>query len=295
MIFDCFTHIWDSPDQLGRCIPHRRDELVEQKALDLATAGSAQRHLDAAQPVTTTFVVGFKSRYLDSEIPNERIVSYVKDHPGKLIGFAGIDPSTPTFAIDELHRVSLDLAIGGVAVAPAAQDYHPTNSQAMTVYAEAEMLELPMIFHTGIFLAREAKLEYARPILLDEIAREFPKLKIIVAHMGYPWVADCVALLGKHPNVYAETSWLTGKPWQAYQAMVMAYEHGVIDKLFFGSGFPRRSVSQAVEELYDINHIPNGANLPTVPREHLRGIVERDAPSILGIRRQTNAPTTVDP
>jgi len=56
-----------------------------------------------------------------------------------------------------------------------------------------------------------------------------------------------------------------------------------MDKLLFGSGFPYARASEAIEALYSINHICHGTNLPTIPREHLRGIVERDAVSVLGI------------
>ena len=73
------------------------------------------------------------------------------------------------------------------------------------------------------------------------------------------------------------------EPWQAYQALLNAYQLGVTDKLLFGSGFPFASASHCIEELYSISHLVHGTNLPVIPREQLRGIVERDALSLLGI------------
>lgn len=241
------------------------------------------QHLEAAQPVDTSIVLGFKSAYLDADISNDEVSAYVRSHPDKLIGFAGIDPATPKEAIAELKRAKSELGMRGVAVAPAAQDFHPTNSQAMVVYSEIAAVGLPVLFHTGVQISASTKLEYARPVLLDEVARELPQLKIVIAHMGYPWAAETIVLLAKHANVFAEISWLLHQPWQAYQALLAAHQYGVTDKLLFGSGFPASSPSATIEALYSINHMVHGTNLPVIPRESLRGIVERDALGLLGI------------
>jgi predicted TIM-barrel fold metal-dependent hydrolase len=73
------------------------------------------------------------------------------------------------------------------------------------------------------------------------------------------------------------------RPWQAYNALVLAHQHQVIDKLLFGSDFPHTSITECIESLYSINQISQGTNLPTVPREALRGIVERDTLNLLGL------------
>ena len=285
MVVDCYTHIWESVDQLGRCVPAHGGQVSPSGPRAGFQGAGPARHLAAAEPVDTTIVLGFTSHYLGAEISNDHVSSYVACHPDCLIGFAGIDPSRPKEAIAELHRAHDELSMPGLAAAPAAQDFHPSNSQAMLVYAEAAELGLPILFHTGVHIAADTKLEYARPMLLDEIARELPGLKIIVAHMGYPWVNEAIVLLAKHKNVYAEISWLLHHPWEAYQALLGASQHGVIDRLLFGSGFPSDAASYCIEALYSINHLVHGTNLPAIPREQLRGIVERDTLSLLGIAK----------
>ncbi len=237
----------------------------------------------AADPVDVTIVVGFTSHYLQAEISNDQIASHVRQHHERLIGFAGIDPGGAKDALAELRRARDELSLPGIAVAPSAQDFHPCDSRAMLVYAEAAKRGMPIIFHSGPYLTSATKLEYAQPVLLDEIARQLPDLKIIIAHMGFPWVSETIMLLAKHRNVFAETSWLLHQPWQAYRALITAYQYGVMDKLLFGSGFPVAAASSCIEALYSINHLVHGTNLPTIPREQLRGIVERDALSLLGI------------
>jgi len=282
MIVDCYTHTWESTDQLGRSAP-ARDHSPQADFPDPARAGIA-RHLAAAEPVDATIVLGFKSHYLGAEIPNAQVAAYVRDYPGRLIGFAGIDPSNPKEAIADLHHARTELAMAGLAVAPAAQDFHPSNSQAMRVYAEAADCGMPILFHAGVHVTAATKLEYAQPVLLDEVAREFPSLKIVIAHLGHPWVNETLVLLAKHGNVFAEISGLLRQPWEAYQALLSAYQCGIANKILFGSGFPHTAASHCIEALYSINHLCQGTNLPPIPREHLRGIVERNALALLGIR-----------
>lgn len=284
MIVDCYTHVWESATQLGRFGGGEWRGLKPPGPASQPVNAGPARHLAAAHPVTATIVIGFTSRYLEADLPNDRLAEYVRDHQDRLVGFAGIDPSEPKSAIAEIRRASGELGLRGIAVAPAAQDFHPTSSHAMRVYAVAAELGLPVVFHTGVRMTPATKMVYAQPILLDEIAREFSNMRIVVAHMGYPWTHEAILLVQKHPNVFAEISWLLHQPWEAYQALLSAHQHGVMDKLLFGSGFPYASASPCIESLYSINQFVHGTSLPTVPRESLRGIVERDALTLLGVR-----------
>ncbi|HWB54855.1 MAG TPA: amidohydrolase family protein, partial [Tepidisphaeraceae bacterium] len=245
-------------------------------------AADPDHHMAQADAVDKTIVLGFKSRYLRAEIPNRFVADYVNRFPKKLIGFAGVDP-TEDGALDELRAAHADLHLRGVTIAPANQDFHPADTRALKIYAEAEMLNMPILVHAGNQFTQQGKMEYARPYLFDEIARTFPKLRLILAQMAQPWVDECIALLGKHPYVYADVSGLLARPWQAYNALVSAYQHDVTDKLLFGSDFPYRNAAECIEAMYSINQIAQGTNLPIVPREALRGIVERDAPALLGL------------
>lgn len=287
MIVDCHTHIWQSESQTNGVYTVRGDLADVISPLggprEPVAQASAVNHLAASDPVDKSIVLAFKSRYLQAEIPNEMVAAYVRKHPEKLIGFAGVDPTSPDEAILEMREAQSRLGLKGITVSPAAQDFHPSDSRAMRVFAEAARLRMPVLVHPGSFFSVASKLEYARPILLDEVARELPALKLIVAHLGYPWIDECVALLGKQPNVFANVSGLLHRPWQAFNALLTAHQYGVMDKLLFGSDFPFKSATAAIEALYSINQFTLGTSLPTIPRQHLRGIVERDSLALLGI------------
>ena len=291
MIVDVHTHIWQSPDQLGHLDLGNAPRTPRKRPTRIAGTMGVWRSLPAADPdhhwaqsgtVDKSIVLGFKSRYLQAEIPNQYVADYVSRAPQKLIGFAGIDP-TEKSAPQEVVTAREELHLRGITVSPPNQDFHPSDSRAMRVYAEAERLGMPVLFHpTGQF-TEQSKLEYARPYLVDEVARSFPHLRVVIAQLGQPWVDETIVMLGKHANVFADVSGLLSRPWQAYNALVSAYQHGVIDKLLFGSDFPYTSATECIEALYSINQLAQGTNLPLVPREALRGIVERDTLALLGL------------
>ncbi len=287
MIVDCHTHVWESVEQLGKGAGlwegrNRRGAAGPPRA-------AMTDHLAATKPVDKTFVLAFKSHYLKADVPNDFVAGYVRKHADRLIGFAAVDPSRPAEAISDLRRAHESLGMKGVTVWPAVQDFHPASTSAMRVYAEAARLRIPIIFHQNVHSSPASKMEYARPYLLDEVAREFPNLKIVISHMGYPWIEETLALIGKHRNVFAEISGVLHHPWQAYNALLSAYQYSVMDMLLFGSDFPYTSPAACIETLYSINQFCHGTNLPTIPREQLRQIVERNTLDLLGIEFHTPA------
>jgi predicted TIM-barrel fold metal-dependent hydrolase len=164
----------------------------------------------------------------------------------------------------------------------------------MRLYEECEKRGLPVLFEQN-HRQPAAKMEYAQPTLLDDVAQAFPDLRIVIARLGHPWVEQTVVLLAKHPNMYANVAGLLRHPWLSYTALLAAWEYEVMDKLLFGSDFPYRSPAACIETLYSVNQFSHGSNLQAIPREALRGIVERDALQLLGIggapRRDDNKTT----
>lgn len=274
MIIDCHTKVWDHTARFGRAqVPM----VAEAAGIDL------ERYLRAIDPVDRAIVLAFKSRYLDAEISNRSVAECVSRHASKLIGFAGIDP-TERDALEELRIAQEELNLKGVTLSPAMQNFHPSDTRAMRIYEECTRRGMPIVFDQN-YRDPAARMEFGKPLLLDEVAREFPDLRMVIAHLGFPWTQETIVLLAKHKNAYADVAGLLRHPWTAYTALLLAHEHGVTDKLLFGSNFPVRSPAACIEAMYSINQLSAGSNLPTIPREQLRGIVERDALGLLGIEK----------
>ncbi len=188
MIVDCHTHVWESSSQMG--LGPARLGLARRGPGAQATPG---RHAEASQPVDVSLVLGFRSLALGAHVGAPFVASYVRQHPDRLVGFAGLDPTDLNQAMDEMLEAKSELGLGGVTVSPAVQQIHPAHTQAMQLYAEATRLALPVIFDDAAHRMVGGRMEFARPVLLDEIATALPNLRMVVAHMGYPWVEETAA------------------------------------------------------------------------------------------------------
>ncbi|MEM7682714.1 MAG: amidohydrolase family protein [Planctomycetota bacterium] len=279
MIVDLHTRVWSQPEELGPAIAaqfrRRRAEPWEQ------ADGSPERFAEAMAPVDRAVLLGFEAARLGASISAERVAEHVSANPEKYLGFAGIDP-TVAKAPARLEA-ALDLGLVGAVVAPAAAGFHPTDTRAMELFELCQSRHIPVLIESSGLMAREARLEFDQPHLLDEVARECPDLKLVLGSLGDPWTDEALALLAKHPTVYADLSGLVSRPWRLMNILMSAYQQDVMSQLLFGSNFPWFTPEQAIVNLYSVNTFTQGTHLPSVPREQLRSVVERDTLAVLGI------------
>lgn len=279
MIVDCSTRVFNTPEQLGREMAESLRKATASRGTRLESTEAA--HERALTPVAAALVHGFRSKLLDAGIPNEFVAAVVRSNAARLAGIAGIDPMSAD-AAGQLEQ-AVELGLVGVTVSPSAQGFHPAHSDAMRLYARIESLGLPLFVGRPGPLVASGTLEFDRPSGLDEVARSFPRMRIVIGELGWPWIDECLAMLSKHPNVHAEISGVSGRPWQLYNALLGAQALGVLDRLFFGSGFPYEQPAKAIENLYSVNAFAHGTQLPAIPRTALRSIAERDPFALLGI------------
>ncbi|MHC4738131.1 MAG: amidohydrolase family protein [Planctomycetota bacterium] len=260
MIVDCHTHI-----------NYTADSVI------------LSEHLAAAEPVEACIVLATVEN--SSDEVNKKLSEYVCKYKEKMVGFALVDPTRDKTGVKKLASISEKLSLAGVVVYCSSCGFHPAHSRAMRFYESAQEFRLPVFFHNGGPLDHKAVLDYAQPHLLDEVAREFEELKIIIGNMGMPFVEQTLSMVEKHKNVYADLTVKAGNVWQVYNMVLAAYEREVMDKLLFGSGFPFGRAGECIEVLLGCNKLLGDTNLPTVPRGNIRSIVERDTLELLGIKR----------
>lgn len=279
MIVDVHTHVWDRPEQLGPGSAAR----IRQGSPDPASyLDISSQTFDAAmEPVRHAIILGFRSRRIDAWVPHELIAKNVGRRPDKYLGFAGIDPMADDY-LDQLAQ-AVELGLVGVTLCPAAQGFNPSHTRAMKLYERCQELGLPVLVHTSTHLDIAAMMEFGQPHLFDEVGRAFPELRLVLAQVGHPWIEPALMLIGKHQHFYADLSNLVLRPWQLYNVLLSAHQQDVIDRLLIGSDFPFSTPEKTIVTIYSVNTLTHGTNLPTIPREQLRSIVERDALACLGI------------
>jgi predicted TIM-barrel fold metal-dependent hydrolase len=270
MIIDCHSHIFEFPGHISQEFAAEANARSRGKPIGLHVP--PERHWAAMEPVDKAIVFGMRAFHCGIISPNEYIAEYVKAHPEKLIGFAAVDP-----AHDDVHEILDhaidDLKLRGVKLGPIYQNIHPLDERMMPVYEFCERRNLPIMIHQGTTFPQKAPLKFSLPILLEDVAMKFPKLKMIIAHMGHPWIDETIVLIRKQPNFFADISALHYRPWQFYNALIIAKEYGVLHKLLFGSDFPFTTPGATMDSLQNFNHMTVGTNLPTLSEEEIHSLI----------------------
>ncbi len=227
-IINAHTHFWKSP-ALG---------LENVTILDLHKEMKANK-------IDTSIVIGGKinPELLTNQESIDVIEKYKVSDSFKVI--AGIDIredlGKQKKEIEELFKQT---KIVGVKVYLGYQHIFVNDKLLEPFYELCEKYDFPIMFHTGDTLYETAKLKFSHPLQIDELAVDNPKLKIIMAHCGNPWIIDAMEVLYKNENVYADISGFFYYETQArlYPLMkakmndLINYEAG--HKLLFGTDFP---------------------------------------------------------
>ena len=278
MIVDVHTHL-STLEQWG---PTIRDAVARTYggAVDLHV--TPERHRSETRRANKVVVFGINALALDMHTPNDVIAEYVTADPERIVGFMSVDPHQPD-ALDEVDRCASDLGLKGIKMSPVYQDYDPTELRAGNIHAKAQELGLPIIVHAAFQGMSKAPMEWANPLSYDPVARDFPDLKLVLAHMGIPWHAEAMIMVRKHPNVYADVSICHLRPWWMYQALMAFHESDVMHKLLFGSDFPFGKLDATIDGMRNVNSIVEGTGMPRIPDEEIEGIINRDSLTLLGI------------
>lgn len=194
---------------------------LTQQGIDLAVI------LAEDSPVTTTAKRG-------TEI-NEFIAEFCSQNPEKMIPFCSVNPKTVARPAKELQRLIDDLGFKGLKLYPPYQLYYPNDQEIYPLYAKAEELGVPVMVHTGSSVFKGARLKYGDPLYLDDVAVDFPDLKLLQVHSGRGFWYDRAFFLAKlHKNVYLE---IAGLPPQNLLKYFPEFEK-LADKIIFGSDWP---------------------------------------------------------
>ncbi len=190
-------------------------------------------------------------------IPNDSIASAVRDHPDVFLGFGAVDPLQDIgWCVEEVERCH-QLGLLGLKFQQAVQGFSPGEDRFYPIYAAAERLGLVCLFHmgtTGIGAGAPGglglRLEYCRPILVDRVAADFPRLTIIGAHPGFPWSDELLAMAVHKGNLYMD---LSGWAPKYFPPLVVQYARTVLqDKVLFGTDWPLLSVERWEREFGEL-------------------------------------------
>lgn len=167
-------------------------------------------------------------------ISSEETVEFCRQTP-RLIPFANINPHLSLDPARDLRQYVAEYGVRGVKILPTYHHFYPTDRFLYHLYAAAQELGLPAMFHTGSSVFKNSRTKYGDPLFFDDIAQDFPDLVIIMSHSGRGFWTDTAAHLARtYQNVYME---IAGLPPPSLLKYFPDLEQ-LADKVIFGSDWP---------------------------------------------------------
>jgi predicted TIM-barrel fold metal-dependent hydrolase len=244
--FDIHTHA-------ERTCHHPHDPI--QEGFDQAAAvyfNNTSKHPTISETVAyyRERKIGFVMFTVDSEagtgiarISNEEVAQAAMENADIMIAFASIDPHKGKRGAIEARRLIAEYCIKGFKLHPPIQNFDPRDRMAWPLYEVIAEHGMPVIFHTGHSGMGSGmpggggiRLRYGQPILVDDVAVDFPEMKIILAHPGWPWTDESLSMALHKPNVFID---LSGWSPQYFPPQIVRYANSQLGhKMLFGSDFP---------------------------------------------------------
>jgi uncharacterized protein len=188
----------------------------------------------------------------DFKIPIEYLAELERRYPDKITAFPALNPKKGLeAALDDIEEMA-SLGIKGFKAFPCFWG-DPSDRRYYPLWEKASEHRLIAMFHMGSQIAPGARLKWCQPYLLDDVAMDFPDLTIVIAHMGWPWIAETVMGLGrKNPNVYFDTGALRPSlhfgdvDFTAKEGIYKYIERQIPGKILYGSDFPNGDPKEMV-------------------------------------------------
>ena len=176
-------------------------------------------------------------------ISSEEIADAASEHTDVLIPFGSVDPHAGKAAVIRARRLVTEHGVRGFKFHPSLQAFEPNDPRHYPLYEALQELQVPALFHSGqtgigagLPGGRGIKLRYSAPMLLDDVAADFPHLTIVLAHPSVPWQDEAISIATHKSNVYIDLSgW---SPTYFPPQLVRAANSLLKRKVLFGSDFP---------------------------------------------------------
>ena len=302
MIIDAHCHIWDPSMVVGdmEAMLHSINTRFASRDPQNIFDGSPERLLSNMDDagIDKSVVVALDAEFayraeMGFAAYNDYVGNLIRQHQGRIIGFAGIDPRRGKAATRDLERCVEGMGFRGVKLWPLT-GFYPDDEAFYPFYRRAEELGAVVLCHTGSG-PPPTYLKFSRPLYVDKVAVDFPGIKIIMAHVGHPWVEEALAVAYKNPNVYVDISgWQLScrrVPLALAQCLAMAKAmHGGVGKVLFGSDWPLftefMSQKEWVETIRSLGH-PTPLQimgLPEITEDDKNAILGENAAGVLGLQ-----------
>ena len=207
------------------------------------TVASIAEHYRARNMAAVVFTVEAPAATGHPALSSEEIADAAAEHADVLIPFGSVDPHAGKAAVRRARKLVAEHGVRGFKFHPSLQAFEPNDVRYYPLYEAIRELGVPALFHTGqtgigagLPGGHGIKLRYSNPMLLDDVAADFPELTIILAHPSVPWQDEAISVATHKANVYIDLSGWSPKYFPPQ--LVRAANTLLKRKVLFGSDFP---------------------------------------------------------
>ena len=241
------------------------------------TVADLARRYRAANMAAVIFTVDAATATGHPALSSEDIATEAAGHADVLIPFGSVDPHRGPAAVEQARRLVRDFGVRGFKFHPSLQGFSPDDERFRALWGAIEELGVPALFHTGqngigagLPGGRGIKLRYSNPILLDDVAADFPGLTVILAHPSVPWQAEAISMAVHKSNVYID---LSGWSPKYFPAELTAAAGGMLrGKVLFGSDYPLIAPERWIDDFTGLGI--RAEVLPAILKENARKVLK---------------------
>jgi uncharacterized protein len=283
---DMHVHVEQDVDDHGHAHLSLDQELMDASAAYFRSSDNrtptvadlAERYRSAGM-AAVVFTVDAGTATGHPPLSSERIAAECAEHADVLIPFGSVDPHRGPDAVARARRLVTDSGVRGFKFHPSLQAFSPDDAAYYPLWEAIEELGVPALFHTGqngigagLPGGRGLKLKYSNPLLLDDVAADFPGLTVILAHPSVPWQAEAISMATHKANVFIDLSgW---SPRYFPPELVRAAGGMLKHKVLFGSDYPLIAPERWIEDFGGLG----------LKESVLPGILKDNAAGVLGLR-----------
>jgi hypothetical protein len=213
------------------------------KSAPTPTNEQVAEYFRARNMVAVIFPVDCEHELGHWRVPNEEVAELAQTYNDCLIPFASIDPHKGKLGVREAVKLIEDYGVRGFKFHPTAQGFYPNDRMAYPLYEVIQDAGLVALFHTGQTGVGAGapggfglRLKYSNPMHIDDVAADFPNLKIVMAHPSFPWQEEALAVATHKPTVYID---LSGWSPKYFPPILVRYANSILkDRILFGSDYP---------------------------------------------------------
>ncbi len=242
------------------------------------TVADLAKRYRAANMAAVVFTVDASTATGHPALSSEEIATEAAEHADVLIPFGSVDPHRGREAVEQARRLVRTYGVRGFKFHPSLQAFSPDEERFRPLWEAIEELGVPALFHTGqngigagLPGGRGIKLRYSNPLLIDEVAADFPGLTVILAHPSVPWQAEAISMATHKSNVYIDLSgW---SPRYFPPELVKAAGGMLRGKVLFGTDYPLISPERWLDDFATLG----------IRTENVPGILKGNACKIMGL------------